>query len=194
MNPETLVLEALTHRLSRCPREFLYEPRLDEQGQIHVAAVVSDLITDMTSQIPETGTCRIFSQAPKKDADWLRFVLVACWLLHDKWFLKRPELAEPVLQLLRMNLKKIAAVIKAEQCILEPDRREELVRFCLDALGICPDGETPAQAADRLKALDSIERVRVMREAKRAEEHARKVREAMKKKQAKEAASKVMRE
>jgi len=188
------VLEALTHRLSQCPREFLYEPRIGKKGQIHVAALVSDLIMDMTSKMPTPEHYRTFKGASKKDANWLSLVMVTCWLLHDHWFLERQELAGPVLKLLSMNLQKLAAVIQAEQCVLEPDRREELVRFCLDALGICPEGESATQAADRLKALDSVERVRVMREAKRAEEHARKVREAMKKRKAKEAASKVMRE
>ncbi len=188
------VLEALTHRLSQCPREFLYEPRIGKQGRIHVGAVVSDLILDMTSRMPDPDIFRIFVEVSKKDAGWLSLVLVTCWLLNDPWFLSRPELSRSALKLLRKGLQKIAAIIKAEQCVLEPDRREELARFCLDALGICPQGETTAQAADRLKALDSVERDRVMREAKRAEEHARKVREAMKKRKAKEAASKVMRE
>jgi len=194
MGSEGPVLEALTHRLSQCPREFLDEPRIGRQGQIRTAAVVSDLIMDMVSQMLPAKSRQVFTNVSKKDAGWLRLVLVACWLLHDQWFLNRPKLAKPILKLLGMNLKKLAAVITAEKCVLEPDRREELVRFCLDALGIFPEGETPVQAADRLKALDSVERIRVLREAKRAEEHARKVREAMKKRKAREAASKVMRE
>lgn len=111
-----------------------------------------------------------------------------------KWFLRRPELADPVLGLLGLKLKKLSEVAKAEQCVMEPDRREELARFCLKELGLFPQGETPAQAADRFNALDSVERVKVIREIQQAEARARKVREAMKKKKAKEAAAKVMRE
>jgi hypothetical protein len=46
-----------------------------------------------------------------------------------------------------------------------------------------------AQAADRLNALDSLERDRVIRETRAAEERAQKVREAMAKKKAEEAAA-----
>ncbi|MFC1857594.1 hypothetical protein ACFL9U_06135 [Thermodesulfobacteriota bacterium] len=188
------LLEALTHRLSQCPREFLEAPRIRNKGRIHVDAVVSDLITDMTSQIQSAGTFKNFKGSKSADAEWLNIVLVACWLLHDDWFLKRPDLAAPMIPLLRTKLTNLSKVITAEQCVLEPDRREELVRLCLDELGLYPRGETPVQAEDRLKALDSIERDRVMRETRRAEEHARKVREAMRKRQAREAAAKVTRE
>ncbi len=188
------LLEALTHRLSQCPREFLYAPRVGNGGQVHVAAVVSDLIIDMSSHIRAAEHYRVFRGATKGEVDWLRMVLVTCWLLHDKWFLRRPELADPVLGLLGLKLKRLSEVVKAEQCVMEPDRREELARFCLKELGLFPLGETPAQAADRLNALDSVERVRVIRETQRAEAHARKVRAAMKKKKAQEAAAKVMRE
>jgi hypothetical protein len=188
------LLEALTHRLSQCPREFLYAPRIGNRGEINVAAVVSDLLIDMASQVRPADTFRVFREVTQKDANWLQMVLVTCWLIHDPWFLGHPELVESVLELLRVKLKRLSAVVTAEQCVLEPDRREELARFCLNELGLYPEGETKVQAIDRLSALDSAERVRVMREVQRAEAHARKVREAMKKKKAREAAAKVMRE
>lgn len=162
------LLEALTHRLSQCPREFLYAPRVGNGGQVDVAAVVSDLIIDMSSHIRAAELYRVFRGATKGEAEWLQMVLVTCWLLHDKWFLRRPELADPVLGLLGLKLKKLSEVAKAEQCVMEPDRREELARFCLKELGLFPQGETPAQAADRFNALDSVERVKVIRETQQA--------------------------
>ncbi len=188
------MIEALTHRLSQCPREFLDAPRIGNQGVIRTAAVVADFLADMGGTLPSIKDCREFEEAGPRDESWLRLVLVSAWLLHHRWFQDRPELKENIWKLLEKKLKPLAVVVSADQCVLEPDRREELVRFCLDALGILPAGETPAQAADRLKALDSIERVRVMKAAKEAEEHARKVREAMQAKQAQEAAAKAMRE
>lgn len=188
------LLEALTHRLSQCPREFLDAPRIGSQGVIRTAGVVADLMLDITGTLPALDDCREFEETAPKDKAWLRLVLVSAWLLHDRWFQERPEHAARLWNLLRKGLQSLAQVVTAEQCVLEPDRREELVRYCLNALAVVPSGETAAQAVDRLKALNSIERVRVMQEAKRAEEHARKVREAMQEKQAKEAAAKATRE
>jgi hypothetical protein len=73
--------------------------------------------------------------------------------------------------------------------INDPDRREELVRLCLKGLGLIPQGESAAQAADRLTTLDSVERDRVIRETRQAEARAREIREAMARKRAEEAAA-----
>ena len=61
-------------------------------------------------------------------------------------------------------------------------------------LDICPAGELGDEAADRLSALNSVERKRVAADAKKAEERARRIREAMKKKEAEEAAARYGRE
>ena len=82
----------------------------------------------------------------------------------------------------------------APQLVSDPDRREELARLCLRALGLLPAGETAAQAQDRLTTLSTAERQRVIREAREAERRAQKIREAMVKKAAEEAAAKYMRD
>jgi hypothetical protein len=143
---------------------------------------------------PDREALGVFEDAKIKDGNWLNTVLVACWLLSDAWFKGKTELAAPALTLLRNGLGSLAGVVRADALVLEPDRREELARLCLRALGLRPPGETQKAADDRLNALDSVERHRVMMEAKKAEEHARKVREAMAKKKAREAEAKVMRE
>ena len=188
------VIEALTHRLSQCPREFLEKPRIGKTGTVSVWAVVADLIYDMVELLPSVDKCSHFINVSSKDINWLQLVLITSWLLHDKCFKGNLDAVMPTFNLLNTQLKELADVVEAENFVIDPERREELVRFCLKALNLIPEGETQAQALDRLKALDSIERVRVMREAKKREEHARKVREAMKKRKAQEAASKVMRE
>jgi hypothetical protein len=188
------VLESLTHRLAQCPREFLYKPKIGKNGRIRVDAVVSDLFRAMAGTFPDPKQCAIFRQTDGKSKNWLRLVLLSCWLLHDGWFLERPEMAPAALEFLRKQLQRLSEVSGAESFVWEPERREELARYCLSRLGLLPGGETDKQAADRLDALDSVERVRVMIEAKKAEEHARKVREAMEERKAREAAAKVMRE
>jgi hypothetical protein len=54
----------------------------------------------------------------------------------------------------------------AKRLVAGTDRREELARLCLRALGLRPAGETAAQAEDRLATLNSVERRRVLHEVK----------------------------
>jgi hypothetical protein len=83
----------------------------------------------------------------------------------------------------------LAGLVRPDKFVSDPDRREELVRFCLAQLELRPLGETQSQAADRLTTLDSAERHRVLRATAAAERRAREVREAMARKQAQESAS-----
>ena len=76
----------------------------------------------------------------------------------------------------------------------DEERREELIRRATTALGLSLAGESPNEAADRLKQVDSVERRRVLVAAAARERRARQVREAMAKKAAEEAAAKVSRE
>jgi hypothetical protein len=115
---------------------------------------------------------------------------IVCWLLDDPWFLQRPNLADCVRRLLASEqLSRLAALVKPELFVSDPDRREELTRVCLDLLHLRPQGESAAMAADRLAALDSLERDRVLRKTAVAERRAREVREAMARARAQESAS-----
>jgi hypothetical protein len=64
----------------------------------------------------------------------------------------------------------------------------------LSHLGLRPQGETLAQAQDRLTVLSTTERKKVLAAAVAAEERARKIREALAKKAAEESADKWTRE
>ena len=97
--------------------------------------------------------------------------------------------AEGARRFLATGLDELAEVAQAGQLVADADRREELARLCLKSLGLRPAGESVAQAEDRLSTLDSVERSRVIREARAAEERARKIREEMARKAAEEAAA-----
>ena len=188
-------LEALTRRLAECPADFLAEPRRGAAGVVQVAAVVADLLTDWGGAALTPAQAAVFQLADTpRQTNWLRLVLVACWLLRDPWFVQRRLPAAGALKLLAEGLGKLAQLVQAPQCVLDPDRREELVRLCLKALELHPHGETPAQALDRLNALDSVERQRVIEAARAAEARSRAVRDAMAAKAAQEAADKWTRE
>jgi len=128
------------------------------------------------------------------DRDWLRCVLVACWLLGDEWFLKQKNISATVRAFLMGDLRELSRSTQAPKLISDPDRREELARLCLKTLGFRPKGESPEQAQDRLSTLNTSERMRLLKAVREAEKRAREIREAMAKKAAEEAAAKYNRE
>jgi hypothetical protein len=176
-------LEAMTRRLAECPAEFLGEP----DGDVHVPAVVSDLLSDCGG-VPLTAAeaAALSSSDEKGRRNRLRCILVACWLLHDPTFREQGRTLRPFL--LR-GLDEVAAYVKADQMVGDPDRREELARTALRAIGLRPAGEAVAVAQDRLQTLSSAERARVVREARAAEERARRIREELRRKAEEEAAA-----
>ena len=183
-------LQSLTGRLAECPPEFLEEP-----GTVDVAAVVSDLSRLLGGAMLTREQAAVFrvgartSGPPSPDQrSALRVALIASWLLADDWF-RAQSVAGPAIEFLAGGLADIAAIVDTPKFVADPDRREELVRLCLDALGFVPSGESEAQSADRLITLNSVERSRVIRETRAAQERVRQVREAMKKKAAEEAAA-----
>jgi hypothetical protein len=187
------MLEALTRRLAECPADFLAEPRDSSgKGAVHVAAVVYDLIRDMGGAPLTKEQLAAFefkNRKSKEDRNRQRVTLVASWLLHDSWFIYRGQFAARAYNFLTEGLKDLASLAQADALIADPDRREELTRLCLKALNLRPAGESEAQAEDRLATLDSVERSRVVREARAAEERARQIREELARKAAEEAAS-----
>lgn len=182
----------LVHRLAECPDEFLWEPMIGETGMIQTRAVVWDVLRRL-GEGQATGEEGV-RQVRNPRNRW-RLMQVGCWILADEWFQGRTKLAEPAWRWLSgASLEEVATVVDASRFVIDPERREELVRRCLSALGLRPEGESEARAQDRLTALDCVERRRVTMEAKAAEERARKVREAMARKEAAEAAAKASRE
>jgi hypothetical protein len=189
MNQEGPLLETLTRRLSECPSEFLEEPRgAPSGGRVETAAVVSDLLRDLGGEMLTLQEAAAFGYKAQGKRERLQLVLISCWLLHDSWFLSNKR-HQGVLKFLAEGLADLTDLVKPEKFVIDPDRREELVRLCLKALGLRPKGETLAQAQDRLATLNSVERARVIREAQAAEERARAIREEMARKAAEEAAS-----
>jgi hypothetical protein len=98
------------------------------------------------------------------------------------------------LTFLREGTAELSGTVKAPLLLTDPDRREELARLGLKALGMRPEGETLEQAQDRLQTISSVERERVIRASRAAEERMQKIREAMRQKAAEEAALRVGRE
>lgn len=187
MSPTGPQLDGLLHRLADCPPDFLLVP-----GEIDIVALACDHFRALGVPIPSQQERRSLAKLP---SDAQRLVPVVLWLLRDPWFVARPQLAEATWKLLKSeSLTMLAQLVRPDGIIQDSDRREELVRLCLKGLGLAPEGESAAQAADRLTTLDSVERERVIRQTRQAETRAREIREAMARKRAEEAAARYSRE
>lgn len=188
MHHEGPELERLLHRLAECPAEFLRIGRGATDDGDAVAIICDQMRTMTPTDPPELSP--LLAEIRVGSPARLKLLVIICWLLHDPWFLDRPNLAPAMWSLLASSqVTKLATLVKPEVFVTDVDRREELTRVCLGQLQLLPRGESAAVAADRLTTLDSVERDRVLRGTAVAEKRAREVREAMARARAQESAS-----
>jgi hypothetical protein len=190
MSSEGPPLETLTRRLADCPAEFLAEPRIGNKGLVNVAAVVADLLHELGSNPSAVDLMPFDGKYATQSRNRLRLTLITAWLLHDRWFTERIDIAEQVLEFLSSGLNELAEHTQAQKIVINPDRREELARLCLKCLGLRPAGESDAQAQDRLATLNTAERQRVIKATRAAEERAQEIRRKMAEEAARRAESK----
>ncbi len=193
MNQEGPTLEHLLRRLAETPSDFLAEPRTSSgRGLIHVPAVVGDLLAFHGGELTNFR-----SFVPDDSAPSVRragVALLLCWLLADAELLARKIPTAALVTLLTDGAAELAHQNGAAKYRDDSERREEFVRFTLARLELRPAGETAVQAQDRLTALSSIERNRVLAASRAAEERSRAIREALARKAAQESADKYTRE
>jgi hypothetical protein len=178
------------------PAEFRAEPQGFPEGQTPVAPVVADLWETLCGTMPEPALLQAFfpNKRSKVERNRLRWVLAACHLLWHPSLRSQSPRADALRRFLVQDQAELAAVTPVDQLFEEEERREELVRRVLAALGLLLPGETSQEAEDRLTQVNSIERQRLLREAAEKEKRAREVREQMARRAAEEAAAKVSRE
>ena len=194
MQAEGPFLEILTRRLAETPEDFLAEPRIGSAGQVHVAAVVGDLMRGLGASVDVIALAALEGKDAKQDRNRLSVTLLLCWLLADDWFRQNKLASQALLELLSQGSAQLCAQVASRKFVTDPDRREELARFSLARLGFRPAGESVAQAQDRLTSLSSAERARVLQASRTAEARARAIREALARKAAQESADKMTRE
>lgn len=164
----TADVERLTERLARAPAVFA-SPLAE--GGVRLGAVVADLFRDRAVRPPDGIAARFATDgASPARRRHLQLVLLASWLLHDEAF--ADVAPDALLALLEERLAALAEAVVPRKFVEDGERREELARTCLAALGRAPAGESAAAAEDRLAALDSVRRRTLLREA-RARETAR---------------------
>lgn len=182
--------------LGDLPAPFRQTPLGFPGGRVRTGAVVADLFESLFGAPPDPAFLAAFepSAATGSERNRLALVLAACHLLWHPALRALPLSAPGLSKLLVEELASLAPAFPAAGLDQDEERREELVRRALRAAGHRLPGESEAEAEDRLKQVDSIERRRVLAAAAEREKRSREVREAMAKKAAEEAAAKVSRE
>lgn len=181
---DTPVLERLTRRLADCPPIIL-------ESELHLPAIIHDLYLECCNDFPAADQLRPFRSQNQEGRRHRQLAGIACWLLYDACFHGDHSHGKALLKFLKTELAELAQTVNPLRFVQDSDRREELVRRSLRAIGIVPVGESPTFAADRLLSLDSVERLKILAGTKAAEERARKLRQEMAAKRAREAAARV---
>ena len=194
MTEEGPPLELLLRRLAETPPDFLAEPVMGRIGVVHTLAVVNDLLrlhgaTAIDARLAALGRARTPDQG-----NLMRLLLVLSWLLADDWFAGRTQDPARLLTAMTGAATELAGLVPAAAAVSDPERREELARLALARLSLRPAGEGEAFARDRLTAMSTAERTRVVSASRAAEERARSIREGLARKAAEEAADKWGRE
>ena len=187
-------LVMLTRRLLDTPVEFLGEPRIGATGEMAVAALVNDVLYLHGARAAPAHLQRFAGVTAKLDRNRLALVAITAWLLADPWFLARNLDHFQVFLALAEVPEGLAPVTAAHRFVHDPDRRAELARAVLAHLGYLPEGETVAQAADRLQAVSGSARRALIEASRAAERRARDIRAALEAKAAQESADKWTRE
>lgn len=186
-------LELLLHRLVDTPPDFLDAPRSRQGGRVATAALVSDLVALHGGRVTLRDLAP-FLPGTDADANRLRLVAIAVWWLSASALSELQLERTQLIRTLNDTINELASAAVAERYVQESDRREEFVRVLLDRLGLIPEGETLAQAQDRLSSVSSLERRRLLEASRAAEARARAIREALARKAASESADKWTRE
>lgn len=193
-------LVSLTQRLFQMPKEFLFSPilkipsnRKNLKHTIYIPAIYSDLCYFIWNEFPKAEELKFLQvSSTSSDLNLLSIYSITIYLLHYPFFKNKPFLKEKVWLLFSEKLPSYKNIIKAEKFILDAEKREELSRFVLYHLGYIPLLETERYALERLTSLDSIERIKLVeatRKAQIAREEA--IREAIRRREAEEAASRM---
>lgn len=186
-------LAHLLRRLEDTPVEFYTLPVNGAPDSMAVHALIADLCRTLGTPFNIKDINRLCVGRGVISDNTYRLMAVGTWFLSDTslTFLLTPSALYTVIE---KSLAQLSYERNVEYYLFEEDGREEFVRAVLRDLGARPEGETIAQAEDRLSAVSSQARRVVMGEAAEGLARARQLRAALAKKAAEEAADKYMRE
>ena len=191
---------ALMRHLADAPPDWQAPVELRRRPGVRISALLADTLLDLGDAGLADADAQPFEQQASADQGWLQLLLVTLWLLHQPalqaalaadWNVKRRQ---RLLAFLQQDLRQRAPYLSADAAIGQAEGREELIRHLLAALQCLPADEDQRTFDYRLQARDSVGQAELVAKARAAEERARKLREAMARKAAEEAAMKYNRE
>jgi hypothetical protein len=194
MTEEGPPLELLLRRLAETPPDFLADPVAGKKGQVHTLAVVNDVLRMHGATSTDARLAALGQAKGSDEGNRLRLLQILAWLLADDWFVQRKHGAVRILTAMADAAAELAGLVQAAAVVGDPERREELARLALARLSLRPAGEGEEFARDRLTAMSTAERTRVLAASRQAEERARAIRAELARKAAQEAADKWGRE
>jgi hypothetical protein len=183
-------LYALIHHLKEFPLEF---QQLTDAGNITITrALVTDLLRVIggdfaapDSKLPSLKDfeVRFFNE------NTTRSIHLGVWFFHHPFFLRQPALMDSISKFLLQRVPALCAHVKHQQWVEDEDRSEEFIREALQSCNILIDGETLEEAADRLDAISTLKRNRVLKETNESIERMKAIRQKMAEQKARESAN-----
>lgn len=195
-------LQELIDYLILIPGEFTgkVEKSSDAAIRISIPAIVNDLLLDLGGEPLEDDKIPAnFHYAKENKAEinnYLNLISIFCYIYEYKFFIEKNSGSEKIKSfLLSPRLIELSKAVKSsDEFISDPEKREEICRSALDVMDYYPEGENEKNAHDRLSTLDSVERKIILTKTAEAQKRAKEIKEAMMRKEAEEAASKMSRE
>jgi hypothetical protein len=190
-------LEVFTRRAQAMPEDFSLEPRDGMRSNVSVTAVVHDVMVHRFGRVDADDLQRFADTHRSGNNRSGGCVLLVAWLLADPWFgdPSHPTVEESDAW---RALTSLAGVLAEDAGAFawrsDSLRREELVRSLLATVDLRPAGESEAQAEDRLAAISSSQRRKIIAAAQEAERRTTEIREALARQAAQESADKFTRE
>lgn len=184
-------------RLSEIPPIFIDKPEIID-GFTTTSIILSDLLYEIEDRpLSRIETDKFFNSI-KSDINHLKIIQIICYILNDNWFRNyfksNKNKINSIKSFLFTDLTEYSKINKAERFVYDGEGREELSRLLFKSLSLIPEGETETEAKDRLVSIDSIERKKVIELSKQSQKRIKELREALERKEAEEAASKMSRE
>ncbi|MBP7554120.1 MAG: hypothetical protein KA885_11900 [Spirochaetes bacterium] len=184
-------------RLSEIPPIFIDKPEIID-GFTTTSIILSDLLYEIEDRpLSRIETDKFFNSI-KSDINRLKIIQIICYILNDNWFRNyfksNKNKINSIKSFLFTDLTEYSKINKAERFVYDGEGREELSRLLFKSLSLIPEGETETEAKDRLVSIDSIERKKVIELSKQSQKRIKELREALERKEAEEAASKMSRE
>ena len=102
--PSPPSIHALLRHLAACPDIFLQEPRQGTHGNIYVGAVVSDLLWSKRKTLLTDDDLKTFSTKKSYYKNYLRQVLICCWLFNHRYFQSNATDSNKMLSFLKDGL------------------------------------------------------------------------------------------